>query len=101
MTCLFLGAFFMFLASLYIPFIVLKSRKFVLLFSLGSVFFMASFSLLWGVKSHLTHLFSSSRLPFTLSYLGTLTATIYYAMWAPSVLLTLIFAFLQIASLIW
>lgn len=33
----------MFLASLYIPVIVLKARKFVLLFSLGSLFFIFRF----------------------------------------------------------
>lgn len=41
MTCLLLGSFFMFVASLYIPVILLKSRKFVMLFSTGSVFFLA------------------------------------------------------------
>jgi hypothetical protein len=80
MTFLCMGAFCMGLASLYIPVIVLKARKFVLLFSLGSLFFIFSFSLLWGVKNHLKHLANPARLPFTLSYFLTLFATIYYAM---------------------
>ncbi len=41
MTCILLGSFFMFIASLYIPVLILKSRKFVLLFSIGSIFFLA------------------------------------------------------------
>ncbi len=41
MACILLGSFFMFIASLYIPIILLKSRKFVLLFSTGSIFFLA------------------------------------------------------------
>ncbi|RNA34470.1 transport SFT2-like [Brachionus plicatilis] len=101
MICLLMGVFCMSLASLYIPVIVLKSRKFVLLFSLGSLFFIASFSILWGVKSHLKHLFNIARLPFTLSYFSTLFATIYYAMIVKSVLITLLFAVLQIGTLIW
>lgn len=88
-------------ASFYIPMIIIKSRKFVLLFSMGSVFFMASFSLLWGLKNHLKHLANISRLPFTLSYLLSLIATIYYALIVKSVTFTLIFAVLQISSLIW
>lgn len=96
-----MGAFCMGVASLYIPVIVLKSRKFVLLFSMGSVFFMASFSLLWGVKKHLKHLFNTERLPFTLAYFSTLFGTIYYALIVKSVLITLIFAVLQISSLVW
>lgn len=101
MICLVMGTFCMGLASLYIPVIVLKSRKFVLLFSLGSLFFIASFSILWGVKSHLKHLFSPDRLPFTLSYFTTLFGTIYYAMIVKSVLITLLFAVLQIGTLVW
>ncbi len=57
--------------------------------------------MLWGVKNHMKHLFNSSRLPFTLSYLFTLLATLYYAIWIKSVLLTLVFAVLQIGSLVW
>lgn len=40
-TFLAIGVFLMSLASLYIPIIVLKPRKFVLLFSMGSLFFIA------------------------------------------------------------
>jgi hypothetical protein len=43
MFCILFGVFCMTDASFYIPGIVLKSRKFVLLFSMGSVFFIASF----------------------------------------------------------
>ena len=101
MIFLLMGAFCMGLASLYIPVLVLKSRKFALLFSMGSLFFIASFSLLWGVRAHLKHLTDTSRLPFTLSYFSTLFATIYYAMIVKSVFITLIFAVLQIVTLVW
>lgn len=101
MLCIIMGAFCMGLASFYIPVIVLKSRKFVLLFSMGSVFFIASFSMLWGLKKHMTHLIALERLPFTLAYFGTLTGTIYYSMIVQSVLLTLIFAALQMITLFW
>jgi hypothetical protein len=93
--------FYQGVASLYIPVLVLKSRKFVLLFSMGSLFFIASFSFLWGFKSHMKHLISKSRLPFTIAYFGTLIATIYYSFWVKSAILTIIFAFLQIGSLVW
>ena len=44
------------LSMMYLPVIVLKARKFSLLFSLGSVFAMASFSFLYGPYSHFQHL---------------------------------------------
>lgn len=96
-----MSVFLMFLASLYIPVIILKPRKFVLLFSMGSLFFIASFSLLWGVKNHMKHLFSTTRLPFTASYFFTLISTIFAAIWLKSLILTLIFAALQVISLVW
>ena len=57
--------------------------------------------MLWGVKSHIQHLLNVSRLPFTLTYFFTLFLTIYNALWVQSVVLTLIFAVLQIISLVW
>uniref|UniRef100_T1ITE4 Uncharacterized protein n=1 Tax=Strigamia maritima TaxID=126957 RepID=T1ITE4_STRMM len=39
---------FLSLASFYIPFLILKARKFALLYTLGSLFFLMSFGMLWG-----------------------------------------------------
>ncbi|KAJ6647826.1 Vesicle transport protein SFT2C [Pseudolycoriella hygida] len=39
-TCMGLGIFCMTVSSFYIPLLILKARKFSLLFSLGSVFFI-------------------------------------------------------------
>ena len=46
------------LSMMYLPVIVLKARKFSLLFSMGSAFAMASFSFLYGPYSHVQHLMS-------------------------------------------
>ena len=66
-----------------------------------SVSITFSFSLLWGVKSHVTHLLSITRLPFTISYFFSLISTIFAAIWLQSLVLTLIFALLQVISLVW
>ncbi|CAF4843057.1 unnamed protein product, partial [Rotaria sp. Silwood1] len=79
MVCLVMGIFCMLLATLYIPVIVIKARKFALLFSFGSLFFLSSFSMLWGPTNHLKHLTNVDRLPFSISYLVTLICTIYYS----------------------
>ena len=96
MMCLAMGILCMSLATLYIPVIVLKARKFAVLFSFGSVFFLSryensiyrdynlsysSFSMLWGPTNHLHHLTNVERLPFTITYLLTLLGTIYYSVW--------------------
>ena len=41
---------------------------------------LCSFSLLWGPVNHLKHLLSAERLPFTVSYFGTMGATLYFAL---------------------
>jgi len=41
---------------------------------------LCSFSLLWGPVNHLKHLLSAARLPFTLTYFGTMAATLYFAL---------------------
>ncbi|XP_064642731.1 uncharacterized protein LOC135497017 [Lineus longissimus] len=99
--CIGLGVFCFALASFYIPFIVLKARKFSLLYSLGSLFFISSFALLWGPMNHLKHLVSGDRLPFTTVYFGTMFGTLYFALWAKSTVFTIIFAVAQILSLVW
>ena len=76
-----MGVVCMSMATLYIPVIVIKARKFALLFSFGSVFFLSSFSMLWGPTNHLKHLISAERLPFSLTYLTSLVGTIYYSVW--------------------
>ncbi|KAI0241622.1 Protein transport protein SFT2 [Lamellibrachia satsuma] len=99
--CLLMGTFCFSLASLYLPFLVLKARKFVMLYSLGSLFIIFSFSLLWGPSNHLKHLFSGQRIMFTTAYFGTMFATLYFALWVKSTILTLVFAVCQILALIW
>ncbi|KAH9490813.1 hypothetical protein Btru_032468 [Bulinus truncatus] len=100
-VCLLMGTFCISLASLYIPFLVLKARKFALLYTLGSLFVLSSFALLWGPVHHLKHLFSLGRLPFTTAYFGAMFATLYFSLWVQSTILTVIFAVAQIIALVW
>lgn len=101
MGCLSMGVVCFALASMYIPVLILYARKFALLFSLGSVFTLGSFSLLWGPMNHLRHLFSKERLPFTTIYLSTLFATLYFAMGLQSTVLTVMAATGQFIALLW
>jgi len=101
MTSLLLGAVCFGLAVSFLPMLVINPRKFSLLFSLGSVFTISSFSFLYGPYNHLVHLFTKERLPFTVVYLSTLIATLYFAMGLQSAILTPIAAVLQVIALTW
>lgn len=99
--CLLIGLFCFGVAGLCTPFLILKIRKFVLLYTLGSLFTIGSFALLWGPVNHIKHIFSYGRLPFTFAYFGAMFATLYSALVIKSTTITLIFATLQIVSLAW
>jgi len=101
MTSIILGVICFGLASAYIPFIILKARKFSLLFSLGSLFSMTSFSFLYGPWNHMKHLFSKPQLPFTSVYFLTLGGTLYFAMVWQSTIFTCITASAQVVALVW
>ncbi|KAE8748850.1 hypothetical protein FOCC_FOCC004444 [Frankliniella occidentalis] len=98
--CICMGMICFSLAAFYAPVLLLKARKFALLYTMGSLFFICSFSFLWGPMSHLRHLFSRERMMFTVSYFGTLFATLYFALFAQSTPLTVLCAVLQIIALL-
>ncbi|XP_015754573.1 PREDICTED: protein transport protein SFT2-like isoform X1 [Acropora digitifera] len=89
------------LAGFVAPFLLLKARKFVLLYTMGSLLTIGSFSLLWGPVNHVKHLCSFGRLPFTAAYFGSMFATLYMAIIVKSTVLTAVCAVLQIIALIW
>ncbi|KKA26051.1 hypothetical protein TD95_000333 [Thielaviopsis punctulata] len=81
--------------------ITLRPRKFVILWTLGSILFMASFASLMGPMTYFRHLMSGPRLPFTAAYFGSITLTLYFSMGLHSTILTLFSAIIQIGALIW
>ncbi|XP_050412194.1 uncharacterized protein LOC126827057 [Patella vulgata] len=99
--CLLMGTFCFSLASLYLPMLVFKSRKFAALYTMGSLFVISCFSFLWGPVHHVKHLLSGPRIPFTLAYFGSMFATLYFALWVHRTVLTIVFASAQITALIW
>ncbi|KAL0267780.1 UNVERIFIED_CONTAM: hypothetical protein PYX00_009951 [Menopon gallinae] len=99
--CVALGLFFFGSSAFLVPFLIVKARKFSLLFTLGSLFMVFSFSFLWGPVNHLKHLFSLDRFMFTFTYFGTLILTLYFAMAVQSTPWTVVFAVLQVIALIW
>ncbi|MPC29386.1 Vesicle transport protein SFT2C [Portunus trituberculatus] len=100
LACVVMGLICFSLAAMYFPVLVFKARKFSLLFTLGSVFSVLSFSFLWGPINHLKHLFSSERIVFTTVYFASLFATLYFALSLQSTIFTSITAIIQVAALL-
>lgn len=99
--CLALGLFFLVVSTFYIPVLVLKARKFALLYTMASVFFIMAFGFLSGFAAMTRQMFSKERLWVSLSYVGCLLATLYFSVIHQSTPLTALFAVAQIIALFW
>ncbi|XP_013196113.1 uncharacterized protein LOC106139252 [Amyelois transitella] len=99
--CLFMGILCFFLSFMLLPVLLVYARKFSLLFTLGSLFFLLSFSFLYGPWNHVKSLFSKERALATVMYGTTLIGTLYCALHLGSTLLTVLCAIAQVVSLIW
>jgi len=83
------------------PVLSLRPRKFAILWSLGSVLFLASWAAMMGPWTYVLHLISTPRLPFTAAYFGSIGLTLYFSLGLRSTLLTLLSSIVQIACLLW
>ncbi|KAI0025458.1 Got1/Sft2-like family-domain-containing protein [Xylariomycetidae sp. FL0641] len=83
------------------PILMTKPRKFVILWSFGSLLFLSSWAAMMGPYTYAQHLTSGPRLPFTAAYFGSIALTIYFSVGLQNTILTLFAAIIQIACLLW
>ncbi|KAI8136890.1 Got1/Sft2-like family-domain-containing protein [Fennellomyces sp. T-0311] len=100
--CLALGVACFFLAFfLFLPVLPISPGKFAATFTLGSILVLVSIALLRGPMTHIRHMLSMERLPFSLSYLGTMALTLYFSIGARNYILTILSAVAQLIALVW
>ncbi|OQO12073.1 hypothetical protein B0A48_02712 [Cryoendolithus antarcticus] len=83
------------------PVLAVVPRKFAILWTMASVFFLSSWAILMGPMIYARHLVSPERVPFTATYFGSIGLTLYFAVGLQSTLLTLLAAIVQIMALVW
>jgi len=83
------------------PIVATRPRKFVILWTLGSLLFLSSWAAVMGPWQYVLHLASTPRLPFTAAYFGSIGLTLYFSMGLHSTILTLFSAIIQLACLVW
>ncbi|KAF2003338.1 SFT2-domain-containing protein [Amniculicola lignicola CBS 123094] len=86
---------------MFTPIFIVKPRKFAILWSMGSVLFLASWSVLMGPMQYVQHLMSGPRLPFTAAYFGSIALTLYFSLGLHSTILTFIAVIGQLIALLW
>ena len=87
-----------------LPMISIRPQKFALSFTFGSLTFMGSFAILRGPEAHLASMFAENRLPFTLVYISSMLATLYFTFTAHGVkayVTVLVSSALQLVALLW
>jgi len=99
-ACLLGAAVCFSVAFLTAPLIPIRPAKFALALSLGSVLVMFGFAVLVGPITHLKHLLSKERLPFSAAYITSLALTIFFSVSVKSYLGSLICGVAQVACLV-
>lgn len=83
------------------PVLLLRPRKFAVLWLLGLVLFLVLFGVLHAsVLAYLVHLASPARLPFSLTFVGSIVLTLTLALKWHSLLLLLVFALVQLVAVV-
>lgn len=101
--------FIMFLAScfcftvciLLLPVLTLKPRKFALLWSMGSFLFITSFGVVRGPYTYAKHLFSRERMAFTVSFLLSFVAVIYFSVVVQSSVMSVVAILVESVTLVY
>ncbi|RKF58931.1 Protein transport protein SFT2 [Erysiphe neolycopersici] len=83
------------------PIMMAKPRKFAILWSLGSLLFVASWAAMMGPWTYAKHLISQPRLPFTATYFGSIILTLYFSLGLHSTILTLFSSLIELICLVW
>jgi len=81
--------------------LIVKPRKFAILWTMGSVLFLASWAVMMGPLQYVQHLLSGPRLPFTAAYFGSIALTLYFSLGLHSTILTIVAAIAQLVALLW
>lgn len=65
---------------IFFPILSLKPKKFSLIWSIGSILFLVAFAILNGPKKFFNHAISADRLPFTISFVGSIIMTLIFSL---------------------
>ncbi|KAF1364616.1 SFT2-domain-containing protein [Lizonia empirigonia] len=86
---------------MFTPVFIVRPRKFAILWTMGSVLFLAAWSVMMGPIQYVQHLISGPRLPFTAAYFGSIALTLYFSLGLHSTILTFVAVIAQLVSLLW
>ncbi|XP_050440573.1 uncharacterized protein LOC126845743 [Adelges cooleyi] len=101
MICVCVSCLMFSLSALYLPVLLLKARKFAILYSAGSIFAFASVSFLTGPLNHFKYVTSKEKLPFVFGYIITLILTLYFSLFMQSTPFTLLFLTVHLVLIFW
>lgn len=81
---------------IFFPLLSLRPKKFTLIWTIGSILFLISFVILNGPSKFFKHAISVERLPFTLSFTGSIIATLLFSLIWKNNILVIIMCIIQV-----
>ncbi|KAL5240524.1 hypothetical protein ACI65C_007934 [Semiaphis heraclei] len=100
-VCVSISCLMFSLSALYLPVLLIKARKFAILYASGSIFAFASVSFLTGPLNHYKYVTSKEKLPFMFGYITTLLSTLYFSLWMKSTPFTLLSLTVHLILILW
>ena len=92
------GGFFLFLSTFFIPLIPIRPSKFVCLNAFGNICIVTSIFLIRGLK-YIKFFLKKDKVLFSIAYVASLGAEIYFAFLHSSYLMSIIFFLINVTSL--
>lgn len=96
-----MGVAFIVIALSFVPLLALFPKKFAFFFTCGNAFAVGATSFLVGPRSQLKAMFEAHRAQAATAYLVSLFATLVAALHWRSAILSILFAAVQIAAVVW
>ncbi|GMM37709.1 Sft2 protein [Saccharomycopsis crataegensis] len=100
-SCILAGAFFFGTSFVLFPVLAIQPRKFALLWTLGSICFVAAFAVLNGPIAYFRHMVSKERVAFSGFFLVTVLSTLYFAVIVKSTILTVISGVAEMVAVVY
>ncbi|XP_015181609.1 PREDICTED: vesicle transport protein SFT2C [Polistes dominula] len=98
--CCFSGFLCLLLSACYLPVLLIHQRKFVGLYTLGSILLLLSLCFLWGPRNYIQSLLAPKRRYYALFYIAMLITTLYCTICLKSLVLTSLCCLLESIALV-
>ena len=101
LMCTFAAGLCFVLAMFTLPTVLIVPQKFVMTYTMSSIFSILAFAVMRGPKAFAKHLVSPERRLFTSAYFGSMFLTIFAVVYVKSYIFIVLCSMLQFVAIVW